>query len=109
MFQEARICMIYETVIFNRNRYMAIVDTVRVPRVPAGKYVIRWRWDAEQVCVARLPPPPPVAPPAAPPPSPPPSPAAAAAAIATVATTGLLSAAAAGPHLSSVRVLLASC
>jgi lytic starch monooxygenase len=27
--------------------YMAVVDTVRVPAVPAGDYVLRWRWDAE--------------------------------------------------------------
>ena len=29
--------------------YMAIVDKVQVPKVPPGEYVIRWRWDAEQV------------------------------------------------------------
>ena len=28
-------------------RYIAIVDQIKVPDVPAGKYVIRWRWDAE--------------------------------------------------------------
>ena len=27
--------------------YMAVVDRVRVPDVPAGDYVLRWRWDAE--------------------------------------------------------------
>jgi len=28
--------------------YMAIVDQVKVPEVPVGDYVLRWRWDAEQ-------------------------------------------------------------
>jgi hypothetical protein len=28
--------------------YMAIVDVVRVPQVPPGDYVVRWRWDCEQ-------------------------------------------------------------
>jgi len=28
--------------------YVAIVDKVKVPNVPAGDYVVRWRWDAEQ-------------------------------------------------------------
>lgn len=27
--------------------YMGIVDTVKVPDVPAGDYVLRWRWDCE--------------------------------------------------------------
>merc|ERR1711865_608758 len=27
--------------------YMAISDLVRVPRVPPGDYVVRWRWDCE--------------------------------------------------------------
>ena len=27
---------------------MAIVDEVRVPPVPPGEYVVRWRWDCEQ-------------------------------------------------------------
>jgi hypothetical protein len=28
--------------------YMAIIDEVHVPQVPAGDYVVRWRWDCEQ-------------------------------------------------------------
>lgn len=28
--------------------YIAVVDEVHVPNVPAGDYVVRWRWDAEQ-------------------------------------------------------------
>ena len=28
--------------------YMAIIDKVKVPQVPAGDYVVRWRWDCEQ-------------------------------------------------------------
>eukprot|EP00040_Diaphanoeca_grandis_P003277 m.24470 g.24470 ORF g.24470 m.24470 type:complete len:363 (-) comp14616_c0_seq1:138-1226(-) len=28
--------------------YVAIVDQVKVPVVPAGDYVVRWRWDGEQ-------------------------------------------------------------
>eukprot|EP00041_Stephanoeca_diplocostata_P032279 m.1030567 g.1030567 ORF g.1030567 m.1030567 type:complete len:90 (+) comp24119_c0_seq7:1765-2034(+) len=28
--------------------YMEIADRVKVPDVPPGKYVVRWRWDAEQ-------------------------------------------------------------
>lgn len=28
--------------------YMAVVDRVRVPDVPPGDYVLRWRWDCEQ-------------------------------------------------------------
>ena len=28
--------------------YNEIVDQVAVPRLPAGDYVVRWRWDAEQ-------------------------------------------------------------
>ena len=27
--------------------YMAVVDRVRVPKLPTGAYVLRWRWDAE--------------------------------------------------------------
>ena len=27
--------------------YMAVVDRVKVPALPAGDYVLRWRWDAE--------------------------------------------------------------
>lgn len=28
--------------------YMEIIDEVVVPKIPAGEYVVRWRWDAEQ-------------------------------------------------------------
>ena len=28
--------------------YLAIIDEVKVPVVPAGDYVLRWRWDCEQ-------------------------------------------------------------
>lgn len=28
--------------------YMEVIDDIRVPDVPAGDYVLRWRWDAEQ-------------------------------------------------------------
>ena len=34
--------------------YMAIIDEVRVPQVPPGDYVVRWRWDCEQVRLALL-------------------------------------------------------
>jgi len=27
--------------------YMAVIDQVRVPNVPPGDYVLRWRWDCE--------------------------------------------------------------
>jgi len=28
--------------------YLAVEDKVHVPKVPAGEYVVRWRWDCEQ-------------------------------------------------------------
>lgn len=28
--------------------YMAVVDRIQVPDLPAGDYVLRWRWDCEQ-------------------------------------------------------------
>lgn len=28
--------------------YLAIIDRVKVPAVPPGEYVVRWRWDCEQ-------------------------------------------------------------
>ena len=27
---------------------MAIIDEIKVPTVPPGDYVVRWRWDCEQ-------------------------------------------------------------
>jgi len=32
----------------HQDAYMAIVDEIKVPTVPPGDYVVRWRWDCEQ-------------------------------------------------------------
>ena len=31
----------------HQDAYMAIVDEIKVPTVPPGDYVVRWRWDCE--------------------------------------------------------------
>ena len=31
----------------HQDAYMAIIDEIKVPTVPPGDYVVRWRWDCE--------------------------------------------------------------